>query len=156
MADLAYLNSFFDDLRQKHKQQKKPQAENEIADLILFEMAEQENISGYELTIEQKKQRTGAYRYSDGKHFIYDKDIRAEIKDIPNHKHIFFTIGKDGFMFEKSQFSSLFDTNILYSRLRDLISDHKEKQTKINAEDTEILVRKWQSVADLRNTLINT
>lgn len=110
--------------------------------------------AGQEQNIDDKKQGTGVYRYSDGVQFIYDKDIRPAIKDIPNHKHIFFTIGKDGFVFDKSQFSSLFDTNILYSRLNDLISDHKEKQYKINAEDTEMLVRKWQSVTDLRNTLI--
>lgn len=312
MVDLAYLNSFFELLREKHKQTKKPQAESEISDLILFEMAEQENISGYELTfdqkkrlrelraylqlyhllfsdkkkasswnlerlnsawhkhllennqleylfdfskylkfamewiadnsplyiqpitceclelyyirlfrqfkamaeyqfiidlakyypnakvssnqlldtmhgidfvlrltettkgkretflayvhiaeqgqeqnIEQKKKGVGAYRFSDGKHFIYDKAIRPAIKDIANHKSIYFTIGKDGFSFDKSQFSSLFDTNILYSRLNDLILDHREKQTKINSKDTEKVVRKWQSVAELRNTLIN-
>lgn len=311
MADLAYLNSFFDDLREKHKQTKHPQAENEIADLIIFELAEQENISGYELTIEQrkrlrelraylklhyllfddkkkvsswnlerlnsawhkhllennqlddlfafskylkfamawiaqnsplyvqpvtsecfelyyirlfrqfkglaeyqfiidlaryypnakvstnqlldtmyaidfvlslttttkgkretylayvhiaeqgqesnieqKKQRTGAYRYSDGKHFIYDKDIRPAIKDIPNHKSIFFTIGKDGFVFDKSQFSSLFDTSILFSGLNDLIVDHRKKATVINDKDKEKIIRKWQSVTELKNKLI--
>lgn len=110
---------------------------------------------GQEQNIEQKKQSTGAYRYSDGKHFIYDKDIRKAMEDIPNHKSIFFTIGKDGFMFDKSQFSNLFDTSILFSRLNDLIIDHREKQTKINAEDTEKVIRKWQSVAELRKKLIN-
>lgn len=111
--------------------------------------------AGQESSIEQKKKGTGVYRYSDGIRFIYDKESRPAIKDIPNHKSVFFTIGKDGFVFEKSQFDTLFDTNILYSRLNDLIADHKEKQEKINAEDFELLIRKWQSVADLRNTLIN-
>lgn len=312
MVDLEQLNSLFDNLREKHKQTKHPQAENEIADLILFEMADREHISGYELdfeqrnrlkelraylklhyllfddkkkanswnlerlnsewhkhlleqdqieylfdfskylkfamewiadnsplyiqpitceclelyyirifrqfkglaeyqfiidlakyypsvkvstnqlldtmhgidfvltltentkgkretflayvhiaekgqeqNIEKKKQGAGVYRYSDGNQFIYDKDIRPAIKDIPNHKHIFFTIGKDGFVFDKSQFSNLFDTNILYSRLNDLISDHREKQTKINADDTEKVVRKWENVAELSKKLIN-
>ena len=110
---------------------------------------------GQQQSIANKKQGTGVYRYSDGLHFIHDKDIRPAMEDIPNHKSIYFTIGKDGFVFEKSQFDNLFDTNILYSRLNDLIIDHREKQTKINLEDTEMLVRKWQSVTDLRKKLIN-
>lgn len=109
---------------------------------------------GQEQSIANKKQGTGVYRYSDGVHFIHDKDIRPSIKDIPNHKHIYFTVGKDGFIFEKSQFDNLFDTNILYSRLRELISDHRNKQTKINLEDTEKVIRKWQSVTELKNKLI--
>lgn len=311
MVDLEQLNSFFDNLREKHKQTKHPQAENEIADLILFEMADRERISGYELdfnqrnrlkelrtylqlhyllfddkkkvsswnlerlnsawhkhllennqlndlfdfskylkfamawiaensplyvqpitceclelyyirlfrqykglaeyqfiidlanyypsvkvlnnqlldtmyaidfvlrltetskgkretylayvhiaeqgqsqNIEQKKQGAGAYRFSDGKHFIYDKASRPAIKEKPNHKSIFFTIGKDGFVFEKSQFSNLFDTGILFSGLNDLIADHRKKATVINDKDKEKIIRKWQSVADIRNTLI--
>lgn len=109
---------------------------------------------GQEQSIEQKKQGTGVYRYSDGKRFIYDKESRPAIKDIPNHKSIFFTIGKDGFMFEKSQFDNLFDTSILFSGLNDLIVDHRNKQTKINTEDTEMLVRRWESVTELKNKLI--
>lgn len=111
---------------------------------------------GQEQNIENKKNGTGAYRYSDGKHFIIDKESRPAIKDKPNHKSIFFTIGKDGFIFEKSQFEHLFDTGILFSGLNDLIVDHRKKATVINAKDTEKIVRKWQSVIDLRNTLINT
>lgn len=110
---------------------------------------------GQEQSIEQKKQGAGVYRYSDCVQFICDKDIRPAIKDIPNHKNLFFTIGKDGFIFEKSQFDKLFDTSILFSRLNHLIIDHKEKQTKINIEDTEMLIRKWESVTELRNKLIN-
>lgn len=109
---------------------------------------------GQEQSIQKKKQSTGAYRYSDGVRFIYDKDIRKAMSSIPNHKHIFFTIGKDGFVFDKSQFSSLFDTNILFSRLNDLIVDHRNKQTKINLEDTEKVIRKWQSITELKNKLI--
>lgn len=109
---------------------------------------------GQEQSIQKKKQGTGVYRYSDGIQFIHDKYIRPSLKDIPNHKHIFFTIGKDGFVFDKSQFDNLFDTNILYSRLRELISDHRNKQTKINLEDTEKVIRKWQSVTELKNKLI--
>lgn len=117
--------------------------------LAYIHIAEQ----GQQQSIEQKKQGTGVYRYSDGIQFIHDKYIRPSLKDIPNHKHIFFTIGKDGFVFDKSQFDNLFDTNILYSRLRELISDHRNKQTKINLEDTEKVIRKWQSVTDLSKLL---
>lgn len=311
MADLAYLNSFFDDLREKHKREKHPQAESELADLILFEMAEKEHISGYDLdfvqrnrlkelraylqlhyllfddkkkanswnlerlnsawhkhllennqlndlfdfskylsfamawivdnsplyvqpvsceclelyiirlfrqfkglaeyqfiidlakyypnakvlsnqlfdtmyaidfvlsltttnkgkretylayihvaeqgqeqNIEKKKQGAGAYRFSDGKHFIIDKESRPATKDKPNHKSIYFTIEKDGFSFDKSQFERLFDIGILFSGLNDLISDHRKKATVINDKDTEKIIRKWQSVTELRNTLI--
>lgn len=110
---------------------------------------------GQEQNIEQKKQGTGAYRYSNGKHFIYDKDIRKAMSSVPNHKSVYFTIGKDGFMFDKSQFDNLFDTGILYSGLNDLILDHRKKQTKINIEDTEKIIRKWESVVELRKKLIN-
>lgn len=110
---------------------------------------------GQEQNINDKKQGTGVYRYSDGLQFIYDKAIRPSIKDIPNHKSIYFTIEKDGFSFEKSQFDNLFDTSILFSGLNDLIVDHRNKQTKINIEDTEKIIRKWENVAELRKKLIN-
>lgn len=111
--------------------------------------------AGQEQSIQKKKQGAGVYRYSDCVQFICDKAIRPAIKDKPNHKHIFFTIGKDGFMFDKSQFDNLFDTGILYSGLNDLILDHRKKQTKINIEDTEKIIRKWESVVELRKKLIN-
>lgn len=109
---------------------------------------------GQEQNIDNKMQGTGAYRFSDGKHFIHDKASRPAIKDKPNHKSIFFTIGKDGFSFEKSQFDNLFDTGILFSGLNDLILDHRKKATVINAKDTEKIIRKWESVTDLKNKLI--
>lgn len=108
---------------------------------------------GQASNIEDKKQGAGAYRYSDGKRFISDQQARKAIQNKPNHKSIFFTIGKDGFVFDKSQFSSLFDTSILFSGLNDLIIDHRKKSFKINTRDKEKIVRKWQSVADIAERL---
>lgn len=106
--------------------------------------------------INDKMQGTGAYRFSDGKQFIIDKESRPAIKDKPNHKSIYFTIEKDRFSFEKSQFEHLFDTGILFSGLNDLILDHRKKATVINAKDTEKIIRKWESITELKNKLINT